>query len=98
MLDKLQAVIQDRKANPHPDSYTNRLFDAGAEKIAQKVGEEAVEVIIAALRQERDAQIGELSDLFYHTLVLMAQLDISLDDVYTELAQRHQHLIRPMDE
>lgn len=90
MLAELEAIIQNRKANPKPDSYTNRLFDAGTNKIAQKVGEEATEVIVAALGQGRAEQIGELSDLFYHTLVLMAQLGISLDDVRAELARRHK--------
>lgn len=90
MLDVLQAIIQDRKRNPTPDSYTNKLFDKGIEKITQKVGEEAVEVVIAALSQGRDRQISELADLFYHTLVMMAQLDLTLEDVYAELRQRHQ--------
>jgi phosphoribosyl-ATP pyrophosphohydrolase len=90
MLNELEAIIQERKANPKPDSYTNNLFDKGVNKIAQKVGEEATEVIVAALGQGRIEQVGELSDLFYHTLVLMAQLDISLDDVRTELARRHK--------
>lgn len=90
MLLQLQAIIHDRQQNPQPGSYTNRLFDAGANKIAQKVGEEAVEVIVAALGQDRDDQINELADLFYHTLVLMAQLNISLDDVCAELARRHR--------
>jgi phosphoribosyl-ATP pyrophosphohydrolase len=90
MLNELEAIIQDRKANPRPDSYTNKLFDKGVNKIAQKVGEEATEVIVAALGQGRSEQIGELSDLFYHTLVLMAQLGISLDDVRAELARRHK--------
>lgn len=89
MLTQLQAIIQDRKANPREDSYTNKLFDSGVNKIAQKVGEEAVEVIVAALGQGRTEQIGELSDLFYHTLVLMTQLGITLDDVSAELARRH---------
>lgn len=90
MLNELEAIIQDRKANPQPDSYTNRLLDKGVNKIAQKVGEEATEVIVAALGQGRSEQIGELSDLFYHTLVLMAQLNISLDDVRAELTRRHR--------
>ena len=89
MLEQLEALIQDRKANPPPGSYTAELFAAGPNKIAQKVGEEAVEVIVAALGQEREAQVGELGDLFYHTLVLMAQLDISLGDICAELARRH---------
>ncbi len=89
MLHFLENLIRDRQASPQPGSYTNRLFDAGTNKIAQKVGEEAVEVVVAALGQGREAQIGELSDLFYHTLVLMAQLGLRLEDVYAELERRH---------
>ncbi len=90
MIYELEAIIADRKRNPKEGSYTNSLFDMGVNKIAQKVGEEATEVVVAALGQGRQEQIGELSDLFYHTLVLMAQLDITLEDVSTELAKRHQ--------
>ncbi len=90
MLNQLERIIQDRKNNPKPDSYTNVLFDKGVSKISQKVGEEATEVIVAALSQSRDEQIGELADLFYHALVLMAQLDITLDDVFAELEKRHR--------
>ncbi len=90
MLQHLESVIQDRKANPTPDSYTASLFSAGNNRIAQKLGEEATEVIVAALGQGRSAQINEFADLFYHTLVLMAQLDISLDDVRAELERRHR--------
>jgi phosphoribosyl-ATP pyrophosphohydrolase/phosphoribosyl-AMP cyclohydrolase len=90
MILQLEKIIADRKANPQAGSYTNRLFDEGVNKIAQKVGEEAVEVIVAALGQTRDLQIGELSDLFYHTLVLMSQLGISLEDVGVELTKRHK--------
>jgi phosphoribosyl-ATP pyrophosphohydrolase len=90
MLHELETIITDRKANPKAGSYTNSLFDTGINKIAQKVGEEATEVIVAALGQGRTEQVGELSDLFYHTLVLMAQLNITLDDVGAELAKRHK--------
>ncbi|MDZ4672685.1 MAG: phosphoribosyl-ATP diphosphatase [Phototrophicales bacterium] len=90
MILQLEKIIADRKANPQAGSYTNKLFEDGINKIAQKVGEEAVEVIVASLGQTRDLQIGELSDLFYHILVLMSQLSISLDDVGVELARRHQ--------
>ena len=89
MLNELEAIIIDRRDNPKAGSYTNLLFEKGRNKIAQKVGEEAVEVIVAALGQGREEQIGELSDLFYHTLVLMADLGITLDDVRAELAKRH---------
>lgn len=90
MLDRLETIIRDRKVNPRPGSYTNQLIDKGVNKIAQKVGEEAVEVIVAALGQGRAEQIAEISDLFYHILVLMAQLDITLDDVNAELERRHR--------
>ena len=88
-LRELEAIIHERKVNPKAGSYTNSLFDKGLNKIAQKVGEEATEVIVAAMGQGREEQIGELSDLFYHTLVLMAQMEIRLADVEAELARRH---------
>jgi phosphoribosyl-ATP pyrophosphohydrolase/phosphoribosyl-AMP cyclohydrolase len=94
MLIQLEALIRERKANPQPGSYTNKLFDAGIERIAQKVGEEATEVVIAALRQPRETQINEVADLFYHTLVLMTELGLTLDDVMNELARRHQGFMR----
>lgn len=89
MLNELETIIRDRQANPTAGSYTSSLFNAGINRMAQKVGEEATEVIVAALGQGRPEQVGELADLFYHTLVLMAQLGISLDDVRAELARRH---------
>ena len=90
MLNELEAIIRDRKLNPAEGSYTNQLFDGGRSKIAQKVGEEAVETIVAALEQGRREQVSELADLFYHALVLMAELDVSLEDVELELQRRHQ--------
>jgi len=90
MLARLEALIRERKLQPKPGSYTNQLFEGGLTKIAQKVGEEATEVVVAALRQGPAEQTGELADLFYHTLVLMAQLDISLNDVLAELERRHK--------
>lgn len=89
MLNQLQAIIEDRRAHPTEASYTHKLFEQGTNKIAQKVGEEAVEVIVAALGQGRTEQIGELADLFYHSLVLMNQLGITLADVEAELEKRH---------
>jgi phosphoribosyl-ATP pyrophosphohydrolase/phosphoribosyl-AMP cyclohydrolase len=90
MLHRLEWVIQDRKANPKPGSYTNKLLDEAINRTAQKVGEEGVEVVVAALAQGREQQISEIADLFYHTLVLMARLDITLDDVDAELERRHR--------
>jgi len=90
MLDELEAIIRDRQRQPVAGSYTSRLFEAGRGKIAQKVGEEAVEVLVAALAQSGNEQVDELADLFYHLLVLMADLDVTLDDVRQRLRERHQ--------
>lgn len=86
----LEALIKDRKQNPKAGSYTNSLFDAGINKIAQKVGEEAVELVIEAKDNNRDLFVNEAADLMYHYLVLLAAKNISLDDVITVLQQRHQ--------
>lgn len=96
MLQQLEEIIADRKMNPDSGSYTSSLFAAGRGRISQKVGEEAVEVVVAALTQSRDLQIGELADLMFHVLVLMAELGISLSDVEEELRKRHRQ--RQVDE
>src|SRR5262245_41073075 len=92
MLYALEEIIRDRKVNPKEGSYTNSLLEKGLSRTAQKVGEEASEVIVAALAQGRSEQVSELSDLFYHLLVLMSQLNISLEDVSEELSRRHSDL------
>ena len=89
MLNNLKEIIRERRDNPQPDSYTNTLFDKGRNKIAQKVGEEGIEVVIAALGQGRKEQIAEIADLMYHLLVLMNDLGLTLDDIDAELKQRH---------
>lgn len=89
MLARLFAVIEDRKAHPSPGSYTNRLFDAGEDEIVKKIGEEAVEVILAVKGQVNERVIAELADLTYHCLVLLAQRGLSPDDVAAELERRH---------
>lgn len=89
ILDTLQALIQARKANPIEGSYTNSLFASGRGRMAQKVGEEAVEVVVAALSQDAPRQISEAADLVYHLLVLLTDLGLSLDDIRAELEQRH---------
>jgi len=90
MIYELERIIQGRKAEMPEGSYTTKLFEAGVPKIAQKVGEEATEVVVAALAEDHDERVGELADLVYHTLVLMASLDISLADVDAKLRERHQ--------
>lgn len=89
ILDTLQALIQTRRQQPVAGSYTNSLFESGRGRIAQKVGEEAVEVVVAALSQDAPRQVSEAADLVYHLLVLLTDLGLSLDDVRAELAKRH---------
>lgn len=88
ILRELFAVIQDRKINPKEGSYTNYLFDKGVDKICKKVGEEAAESIIAAKNNDKNELTYEISDLFYHLMVLMAQIGIDPDDVFKELKSR----------
>ena len=85
---ELYSVIMDRKDHPVEGSYTNYLFDKGTDKISKKLGEEAVELVIAASQRDRKATIQEIADLEYHLLVLMADRGITLDDVETELRSR----------
>ena len=90
MLDELYAIIKDREEDPKQGSYTNKLLNEGYDRCAQKVGEEAVEVIIAAGSQGRQRLIEESADLLYHLLVLLVQQGVSLDEVKAELRQRHK--------
>ncbi len=90
MLNELFEIIEDCKANPSEKSYTASLFAEGEDRICQKVGEEAVEVIIAAKGQGDQRIIEEVSDLFYHTLVLLSAKGLTLVDVEDELRKRHQ--------
>ena len=87
-LNNLYRTILDRKTNPKPGSYTNSLFDSGLPRIAQKVGEEATEVVVAALSQEDARLVDEIADLAYHVLVLMAEKGITPEDVAGELERR----------
>jgi phosphoribosyl-ATP pyrophosphohydrolase/phosphoribosyl-AMP cyclohydrolase len=88
-LSSLEAVIKDRKANPAKGSYTTSLFESGINKVAQKVGEEAVELIIEAKDNSKDLFLNEASDLMYHYLVLLTAKGFSLDDVLDVLKKRH---------
>jgi phosphoribosyl-ATP pyrophosphohydrolase len=90
MLSELFAIIEDRKANPTAESYTARLLAEGEDRILKKVGEEAVEVLLAAKGQGEQRLIEETADLFYHTLVLLASKGLSLEDVEAELRRRHR--------
>lgn len=89
-LNYLQkAVIRDRKLNPSEKSYTTSLFNLGINKIAQKVGEEAIEVVIEAKDDNDDLFKAEVSDLLFHLLVLLEQKNIDLDEVIGVLRSRH---------
>lgn len=89
-LERVFGIIQDRKANPKPGSYTNSLFEAGEDEIIKKVGEEAVEVVLAAKGQGRERLISEMADLTYHCLVLLAQFNLTPEDIAAELDKRHK--------
>ncbi|QJW92096.1 bifunctional phosphoribosyl-AMP cyclohydrolase/phosphoribosyl-ATP diphosphatase HisIE [Spirosoma taeanense] len=89
-LNYLQSIIHDRKVNPSEKSYTTTLFNRGVNKIAQKVGEEAVELVIEAKDSNDDLFKGEAADLLFHFLVLLEQKNMSLDDIVTVLQSRHQ--------
>lgn len=89
-LYTLEEIIEDRKKNAPEGSYTSKLFSAGLNKISQKVGEEATEVVIAALNENDEQFKDEAADLLYHLLVLLRAKGISLRDINTVLADRHQ--------
>ncbi len=88
-LNYLQAIIHDRKVNPSEVSYTTSLFNKGINKIAQKVGEEAVELVIEAKDNNDDLFRGEAADLLFHFLVLLEQKNMDLDDIIAVLQARH---------
>ena len=85
----LEGVILDRRDFPIEGSYTNHLFTKGINRIAQKVGEEAVELVIEAMGNNKQLFLGEAADLLYHYLVLLAQKGYSLDEVVEVLKNRH---------
>ena len=91
-VERLYAVVLDRKANPQEGSYTCYLFDKGLDKILKKVGEECAETIIAAKNDVPADTVGEISDLIYHLMVMMAEKNIPLDDVLAELDRRAQKI------
>ena len=88
-ISELENVIRSRRAATADQSYTKTLFNRGTPFIAQKVGEEAVELAIAAVQGDREQTIAEAADLVYHILVLLEANELSLADVATELAARH---------
>ena len=90
MLKRLFQIIEDRKENPTSGSYTARLLSGGEDEILKKVGEEAMEVILAAKGQGDARVVEELADLYYHTLVLLSARGLDLAEVEAELERRHK--------
>ncbi len=89
-LQKLEDIIADRKNNPSDNSYTSSLFKKGINKVAQKVGEEAVEMVIESKDDNEEKFLNESADLLYHYLVLLRAKNYSLNDVMKVLAERHK--------
>lgn len=87
-LDELYKTIEDRKQNKPDGSYVASLFSAGEHRITQKVGEEAVEVVIAANKGEKTELVSEMADLWFHCLVLLSSAGIKPDEVLSELENR----------
>jgi phosphoribosyl-ATP pyrophosphohydrolase len=88
VLSRLAAIIKSRRTARPEDSHTRRLLDEAPLKPAKKLGEEAVEVAIAALAQDKKALIGETADMLYHLLVLLESREVTLDEVFEELERR----------
>ena len=88
VFEEVFDVIKDRKINPKEGSYTNYLFDKGVDKILKKLGEEATEIVIAAKNPNANEIKYEISDFLYHMMVLMAEKNVTWEDITTELANR----------
>jgi len=96
VLEVVERVLQSRKVAPPPGSYVAALFEKGEPHICRKIGEEATEVVTAALGGEGDDRvIAEVADLWFHTMVLLGKRGLPLRRVFAELAQRHAESARP---
>lgn len=90
MFGRLQRIVAEYKKNPEDGAYTSFLFARGVDRIGKKVGEEAVELVIAAKNPEKEGVVGEAADLLYHTMVLLAAKDVKLSEVCSELCKRNR--------
>lgn len=88
VIQQLFAIIEERKANPKDGSYTNALFRAGEDEILKKIGEESVEIILAAKGQGEMRLVEEMADLTYHLMVLLSLRGLTPEDLEEELARR----------
>jgi phosphoribosyl-ATP pyrophosphohydrolase/phosphoribosyl-AMP cyclohydrolase len=89
-LQRLEQVIAERRSASPEGSYTASLLASGTQRIAQKVGEEGVELALAGVGDDRERVVAETADLLYHVLVLLAAREVSLNEVLQELERRHQ--------
>lgn len=89
-LDELYRIICERRDHPSAASYTARLMEQGEDEILKKVGEEAIEIVLAGKGQGDQRLVEETADLLYHLLVLLAYRGLSLEDIQAELARRHR--------
>lgn len=89
-IEELVSIIKDRKENPDDKSYTSSLFEKGINKVAQKVGEEAVEIVIEAKDDDKDLFMGEAADLLYHYLILLEAKGYTLEEVIEVLQKRNK--------
>ena len=90
-ISELEEIIRSRRTASGEESYTKTLFNRGTPYIAQKVGEEAVELAIAAVQGDKDRTVSEAADLLYHLLVLLEDNELSIGAVGAELAARHRN-------
>ena len=90
-LSELEGIVRQRIDENAPDSYTVSLVNRGRARIAQKLGEEALELAIATASDDRAGELDEAADLVYHLIVLLAARDLSLSDVAGRLRARHKH-------
>ena len=88
VFEEVFAVIQDRRVHPKEGSYTNYLFDKGIDKILKKLGEEATEIVIAAKNPNANEIKYEIADFLYHMMVLMAEKEVTWEEITEELAKR----------
>jgi len=91
ILEELYQIIEDRKKNMPKDSYVTSLFKSGRDRIIQKVGEEATEVIIAAKNKSKQRLISEVADLWFHTIILLSSSGISINEILEELGKRNEN-------
>lgn len=93
----LEEIVRDRMTKSRSESYTAKLIASGSKRIAQKVGEEGVELALAAVTQNKEEVIDEAADLMYHLIVLLADQGLALEDVSRRLHQRHSAAINSVN-